>query len=87
MGSLRIAMLKEAIGIGPQRCYVYFHLGLDFYRKLMLIMTYLPHEKMFLYLGEARLGAPFLQEPWLSRGDRPFYLGRLFLLRHSMIIL
>ena len=69
LGSLRIAMLKEIIGIGPQRYYVYYHPGVDFYRKLKLIMTYLPHEKMFLYPGEVRLGGPFLQEPWLSRGQ------------------
>ncbi len=69
LGSFRIAMLKEIIGIGPQRYCIYFNPGADFYRKLKLIMTYLPQEKMFLFPGETRLGGPFLQEPWLARGQ------------------
>ena len=68
LGSLRIAMLKEIIGIGPQRYCIYATPGPDFYRKLKLIMTYLPSEKMFLFPEDAVLTGPFLREPWLSRG-------------------
>ncbi len=68
LGSLRIAMLKEIIGIGPQRYCIYFSPGPDFYQKLKLIMTYLPREKMFLFPSDTRLAGPFLREPWLSRG-------------------
>ena len=68
LNSLKVAMLKEAVGVGPQRYYIYFHHAPVFYSKLKLIMTYLPKEKMFLYPASARLEGPFLQEPWLSRG-------------------
>ena len=60
LGSLRIAILKEIIGIGPQRYCVYFLEGAEICCRLQLIMTYLPHEKMFLYPGKARLRGPFL---------------------------
>ena len=66
--NLRIAMFKEGIGIGPERYCVYVAPGGNFERKLQLIMTYLPAEKMFLYPPGSRLGGPFLVEPWLSRG-------------------
>ena len=61
-------MLKEAVGVGPQRYCIYFHHAPYYYSKLKLIMAYLPQEKMFLYPATARLEGPFLQEPWLSRG-------------------
>ena len=68
LGSFRLAMIKEIIGIGPQRYCIYVTPEPDFYRKLKLIMTYLPREKMFLYPEDAILAGPFLREPWLSRG-------------------
>ena len=61
-------MLKEVVGLGPQRYCVFFHSAQNFYSKLKLIMSSLPQEKMFLYPATARLEGPFLQEPWLSRG-------------------
>ena len=74
LGSLRIAMLKEVIGIAPQRYCVYVHSDDQFYRRLQLLMTCLPEEKIFLYPEGARLGGPFLLEPWQTRGQR--VLGR-----------
>ena len=68
LGSLRTALLKEAIGIGPQRYCIYYYESPEFYRKLKLIMMYLPQEKMFIYPSGIILRGPFLQEPWLSRG-------------------
>ena len=68
LNSLRVAMLKEAVGVGPQRYCVFFYLSPNFYSKLKLIMSCLPQEKTFLYPATARLEGPFLQEPWLSRG-------------------
>ena len=69
LNNLRVAMLKEAVGMGPQRYCIFFNRAPEFYSKLKLIMTYLPKEKMFLYPAIAKRGGPFLQEPWLSRGD------------------
>ena len=73
LGSLRIAMLKEAIGIAHQRYCVVGYRDNGFFRCLQLLLTCLPEEKIFLYdlataSGGPLLGGPFLREPWLSRG-------------------
>ena len=72
LDNLRVAMLKEVVGLGPQRYCVVFNRAPHFYSKLKLIMAYLPHEKMFLYPATARLEGPFLLEPCLSRGRALF---------------
>ena len=54
-------MLKEVVGLGPQRYCILFHSAPSFYSKLKLIMSYLPHEKMFLYPASARLEGPLLR--------------------------
>ena len=66
--NLKIAMIKEGLGIGPERYCIVFNRRPTFYSKLKLLMCYLPREKMFLYPSGVRLEGPFLHEPWLSRG-------------------
>ena len=68
-GSLRRAILNEALGIGPECYCVYYHPSPAFYQRLQYLMVNLPHRKMFLYGEDIRLGGPFLQEPWLTRGQ------------------
>ena len=68
LGSLRIAMLREAVGIAPQRYCVVGYPDDQFFHRLQLLLTCLPEEKIFLYSEVERLGGPFLREPWLSRG-------------------
>ena len=65
--NLWIAMLMEAVGIGPQRYCVSFEDSRQFYRMLQLILYVLPHKRMFLYPIGSILGGPFLHEPWLAR--------------------
>ena len=67
MDNLRIAMLMEAVGVGPQHYCICFEDSLAFYSKLKLILYSLAQEKMFLYPTDVRLGGPFLHEPCLSR--------------------
>ena len=67
--SLRVAMLKEVVGVGPQRYCIVFNGAPNFFSKLKMILAYLPIEKMFLYPAPESLGGPFLQEPWLSQGQ------------------
>ena len=70
--NLRVAMLKEVVGLGPQRYCVVFNRAPNFYSKLKMIMAFLPHEKMFLYPAGSRLEGPFLYDPWRSRGRALF---------------
>ena len=53
-------MLKEVVGLGPQRYCIVFNRALNFYSKLKMIMVYLPLEKMYLYPAQESLGGPFL---------------------------
>ena len=73
--NLRIAMLMEAVGQGPQRYCIHFEDTDDefsddyprFYHLLQLVLYALPQERMFIYPAGATLRGPFLHEPWLSR--------------------
>ena len=69
--NLRISMLMEAVGIGPQRYCICFDDTFDdfpeVYRLLQLVLYALPQERMFIYLAGSILRGPFLHEPWLSR--------------------
>ena len=69
--NLRIAVLMEAVGLGPQRYYICFDDSSDdsskYYRMLQLVLYALPQERMFIYPAGSILRGPFLHEPWLSR--------------------
>ena len=73
--NLRIAMLMEAVGQGPQRYCIHFEDTDEefsddypgFYFLLQLVLYALPQERMFIYPAGATLRGPFLHEPWLSR--------------------
>ena len=67
LDNLRIAMLMEATGVGPQRYCICFDHSPYTIRKLKLLLYSLPHEKMFIYPTNARLEGPFLHEPRLFR--------------------
>ena len=67
--NLRIAMLMEAVGQGPQRYCIVCDFLPGAYKLLKYILYVLPHERMFLYPIGATLGGPFLHEPWLSRAQ------------------
>ena len=68
--NLGLAMLKEAIGLGPH-CYCIIHsYNLDFENLLMLTLLYLPKTKFCMYPEEETLGGPFLYSPWDAMGRR-----------------
>ena len=45
--NIRIAMLKEFVGLGSQQYCIVFNRASNFYSKLKMIMVYLPLEKTF----------------------------------------
>ena len=49
LNNIGLAMLKEVVGLGPQRYCLLFNSAPNFYSKLNSIMYFLPQEKMFLY--------------------------------------
>ena len=66
--NVKVYILKEAIGLGPNRYCIVFSHNPGFYSYLKMVMSFLPQEKMFFYPAGTTLGGPFLVEPWLSRG-------------------
>ena len=70
MSKLKLAMLKETIGLGPQYYCVIHSYNLDFESLLMLILHYLPKDKFCIYPEDESLRGPFLYEPWKILGQR-----------------
>ena len=68
--NLKLAMLKEIVGLGPQYYCVICSYSLDFESFLMLILHYLPKDKFCIYLENESLRGPFLYEPWKILGQR-----------------
>ena len=67
---LGLVMLKEAIGLGPQRYCIIRSYNLDFENLLMLTLHYLPKIKFCMYPEDETLGGPFLYKPWDILGRR-----------------
>ena len=69
--NLRIAMLMEAVGLGPRRYCIRFDDTYDdfpeVYRLLQLVSYALPQVQMFIYPAGSILRGPFLHEPLLFR--------------------
>ena len=68
--SLSLAMLKKAIGLGPQHYFVIPSYNFDFEMFLVLTLHYLPKENFCMYLEDESLRGPFLYEPWKFLGQR-----------------
>ena len=66
--NLKVALLKEAVGLEPSQYSIVHHPWRKFPKRLKTIMFFLPPEKMFLYPIGGTIEGPFLQEPWLSQG-------------------
>ena len=63
LSNLKLAMLKETVGLGPQYYYVIRSYNLDFESILMLILHYLPKDKFCIYPEDESFRGPFLYAP------------------------
>ena len=70
LSNLKLAMLKEIVGLGPQYYCVIHSYNLDFESLLMLILHYLPKDKFCIYPENESLRGPFFNEPWKILGQR-----------------
>ena len=68
--NLGLAMLKEAVGLGPHCYCIIKSYNVDFENLLMLTLLYLPKEKFCMYPEEETLEGPFLHSPWDTLGRR-----------------
>ena len=70
LSNLKLAMLKEIVGLGPQYYCVISSHNLDFESFLMHILYYLPKDKFCIYLEDEFLRGSFVYELWKIFGQR-----------------
>ncbi len=67
--NIGFAMIQEMLGLGPTKyCIVQGNVP-EFYNKLLLLLNYLPREKLCFYPPTANLRGPFERSPWRERGE------------------
>ena len=57
--NIQFAMILEMMGIGPMRYCVVTNNMPNFEKKLLLLISYLPHKKLCFYPSRVSLGGPF----------------------------
>ena len=70
LSNLKLAMMKEIVGLGPLYYCVIRSYNLDFESLLMLVLHYLTKDKFCIYPENESLRGPFLYEPWKFLGQR-----------------
>ena len=68
--NLGLAMLKEAIGLGPQCYCIIQSYNFGFENLFMLTLHYLLEINFCMYPEDETLGGPFLYKPWDILGRR-----------------
>ena len=70
LSNLKLAMLKEIMGLGFQHYYIIQSYNLDFESLFILVSHYLPKDKFCIYPEDESLRGPFLYKPWKILGQR-----------------
>ena len=66
--SIQFAMIQEMMGLGPMKyCIVYNEMP-NFFKRLLLLINYLPQKKLCLYPPQVILEPPFDHSPWREIG-------------------
>lgn len=81
--NIRLAMIKEMMGIGPKKYCIIYNAMPYFERNLLLLVYFLPHAKMSFFPTQGELGGPFTHSPWLEIGRE--IRGRTFNLKHPVL--
>ena len=67
--NIQFAMLQEQMMIGPKKYCILTNWMPNFESRLLLLIKYLPHEKMCFFPPRFDLAGPFLHSPWLEIGE------------------
>ena len=68
LSNIRFAMIQDVMKIGPANYCIINSQVPNFESKLLLLINYLPHEKMCFYPPKDDLDGPFLRSPWRELG-------------------
>ena len=66
MNNIKLALLKEIMGLGPKRYCLIRNRTPRFYTHVGLVLQYLPRHKMFIFLRNKNRRSIFGREPWLT---------------------
>ena len=67
--NLKLAMIQEHMGIGPTKYCIVNNWMPEFESNLLLLINYLPHQKMCFFPPQFPLAGPFLHSPWRKIGE------------------
>ena len=68
--NLCLAMIREHMGIGPMKYCIVNNWMPEFESNLLLLINYLPHQKMCFFPPWSHLEEPFSRSPWREIGDK-----------------
>ena len=69
LNNLWLAVIREAMGLGPHHCCKIRSMAPNFESKVLLLARYLPRERLSIRPIGPPLGGPFLQPHWRSLGE------------------
>ena len=69
LNNLRLAMIREKLGLGPKIYSILKIYVVDFESKLLLILSCLPKDKIRIFPKLKELKGPFLHSPWKEIGE------------------
>ena len=67
--NMQFAMLQEMMGLGPMKYYIVYNKMPNFFKRLLLLINYLPQKKMCFYPPQVILEPPFDHSPWREIGE------------------
>ena len=82
MKNIRFAMIQEMMGLGPTKYCIVHNAMPNFHQRMLVLLNFLPHKKMCLYLQQFILDEPFNRSPWREIMDE--ISNRCFTLKHPI---
>ena len=67
--NIQFAMIQEMMGLGPMKYWIVYNEMTNFFKRLLLLINYLPQKKMFFYPPQVILEPPFDHSPWREIGE------------------
>ena len=69
LNNIRLAVISEALGLGPNHYCIIRSASPNFASKVLLLVRYLPHEKMSIRPIGPPLRGPFMRPLWRTIGE------------------
>ena len=67
--NIQFAMIQEMMGLGSMKYWIVYNDMPNFFKRLLLLISYLPQKKMCFYPPQVILEPPFDHSPWREFGE------------------